>query len=118
LSKRDRDVDRLANAIRSLANAHNYFYNHPYPPLRTTLKWYEHVTFSHLMPQFVMLKRQGLSLAAMSNKKLEALKKITKQFLRDLPGGGRSRAGEEADPTFRHRISGISQAECIAALAM
>jgi hypothetical protein len=102
VSKPDRDVDRLANAIRSLASAFDYFYNHPYPPLRTTLKWYEHVTFSHLMPQLVMLKRKGLSLAAMSSKYLEALNKITKRILRSLPGGGRSRAGEDANPTVRH----------------
>jgi hypothetical protein len=64
VSKLDRDADRLANinATRSLASALDYFYTHPYPPLRTTLNLYEHVTFSHLMPE--VLKRKVLSLTA------------------------------------------------------
>jgi hypothetical protein len=101
VSKTDRDVDRLANAIRSLASAFDYFYNHPYPPLSTTLK-YGHVTFSHIMPQLIMLKRKGLSLADMYSKYLEALNKITKRIMCALPGGCRSRAGEDANPTVRH----------------
>jgi hypothetical protein len=68
----------------------DFFYNRPYPPLRTTLAWCEHVTLSHLM-----LKRKGLSLAPTSSKYLKALNKIIKRILRALQGGGGSRAGQD-----------------------
>jgi hypothetical protein len=59
VSKPGRDVGRSVNAIGSLARGLDLFYNHPYPPLRTTLKWYRHVTVSHLMPQLLMLREKA-----------------------------------------------------------
>jgi hypothetical protein len=100
VSKPDREVDRLANAIRRLGSSLDS--NHPYPPLRTTLKLHEHVTFSHLMPQLLMLKRKGLSLAVMPSKYLEALNKINMQILLRLPGGGRCRTAKDGNPTIGH----------------
>jgi hypothetical protein len=58
----------------------------------------------------------------MYSKYLEALNKITKRILRALPCGGRSRAGEDANPTFRQPVfqatgvSKLSSAECIAGM--
>lgn len=65
-------------------------------PCRYRLKFYDHAVISHVCDMSAALKEQGLSLAVVSSKFLEANNKVVKAVMRRLPGGGKRRDGSYA----------------------
>lgn len=79
-------------------------------PCRYRLKFYDHAVIDHILDMSKLLQKQGLSLAIVSSKFLEANNKVVKAVMRRLPGGGQRRDG-----SFAHLplVQGLKR--CIAA---
>jgi hypothetical protein len=56
-------------------------------PCRYRLKFYDHAVIDHILDMSKLLQKQGLSLAIVSSKFLEANYKVVKAVMRRLPGG-------------------------------
>jgi hypothetical protein len=80
-------------------------------PCRYRLKFHDHTVISHVCDMSAALKEQGLSLAVVSSKFLEAKNKVVKAVMRRLPGGGKRRDGSYAHLPL---VQGLKR--CVAAL--
>lgn len=92
------DVDALEASIAELQGQMQTFFTAKMLPLRATEKYYDHALTKHVVPQMRALAAEGMSLAAVSSKFLEALNKTVKKALRRLPGGGR--AGKKTQDVY------------------
>ena len=65
-------------------------------PCAYRMKFYDHAVISHVVKQSSLLAAQGMSLAVVSSKFLEANNKVVEAVMRRLPGGSTKRDGRNS----------------------
>jgi hypothetical protein len=89
LSIPEPDLEVLSAAVETLKNQVGTFELHgTRAPCRYRLKFYDHAVMAHVCDMAAVLKANGLSLALVSSKFLDANKTVVKAIMARLPGGG------------------------------